>query len=106
MKPIRYHILLALAGGSLHGAEIRRRVDEDSGGAVTLYPAMLYGTLDELAAGGSIEEVAPPDVDPDQVRWRFYALTPAGRRALEAETRRLEAVIGRAHVALGTAQGV
>lgn len=103
MKAIRYHILLALAGGSLHGAEIRRRVEEESGGEVTLYPATLYGTLDELTRAGWIGEVAPEDVPPDQARWRFYALTPEGRQAVEAETVRLEAVVGRARAALETA---
>ncbi len=105
MKPIRYHILLALAGGAAHGAEIRRRVEDDSRGEVTLYPAMLYGTLDELTREGWISEVHPGDVDRDQRRWRFYALVAEGRRALEAETKRLEEVVGRARGALGTADG-
>lgn len=100
MKAIRYHILLALAGGSLHGAEIRRRVEEESDGAVVLYPASLYGTLDELTRAGWIDEV-DGDGSADRTRWRFYALTPAGRRALEEETVRLETVVGRARAALG-----
>lgn len=105
MKPHRYHILLALAGGALHGAEIRRRAEEDSSGAVRLYPAQLYGTLDELGAEGWIREVEPGAVQKDQVRWRFYALTPEGRRALEGETARLEAVLGHARGVLGAADG-
>ncbi len=105
MKPFRYHILLALAGGALHGAEIRRRAEEESGGAVTLYPAQLYGTLDELDAEGWIREVEPEAVQKDQARWRFYALTPEGRRALEDETARLEVVLGHARNMLGTAGG-
>lgn len=105
MKPFRYHILLALARGSLHGAEIRRRVERDSGGAVTLYPATLYGALEELAGEAWIREVEPDDVEGEQVRWRFYALTPAGRRVLEAETRRLENVLARARAALGAEGG-
>jgi DNA-binding PadR family transcriptional regulator len=100
MKPFRYHVLLALARGAVHGAEIRRRVEEDSDGAITLYPAQLYGTLDELAGEAWIREVEPEEVRKDQGRWRFYALTPAGRRALEAETARLEQVLGRARSAL------
>ena len=103
MKPYRYHILLALARGALHGAEIRRRVEEESTGAVTLYPAQLYGTLDELSAEGWIREVDPDDLEADQLRWRFYALTPAGKGALEAETNRLEEVLARARTALGAA---
>jgi DNA-binding PadR family transcriptional regulator len=105
VKTSRYHILLALASGSLHGAEIRRRVEEESAGEVTLYPAMLYGSLDDLASAGWIAEVDAADVDPEQVRWRFYALTPEGRVALEAETRRLEDVVGRARSALKAAHG-
>ena len=66
-------IFLALAGGAAHGAEIRRRVEDDSRGEVTLYPAMLYGTLDELTREGWISEVHPGDVDRDgagaSTRW-------------------------------------
>lgn len=105
MKPYRYHILLALGRGALHGAEIRRRVDEDSDGTVALYPAQLYGALDDLGTEGWIREVEPDEVPKEQVRWRFYALTPEGRRALEEETRRLEAVLGRARATLGTVDG-
>lgn len=105
MKPFRYHILLALACGSLHGAEIRRRAVAESAGAVTLYPATLYGTLDELAGKGWIREVEPDDMEASQIRRRFYALTPVGRRALEAETRRLEAVLTRAQAALRAVGG-
>jgi len=104
MKTSRYHILLALAGGALHGAGIRRRVDEESGGVVTLYPAMLYSALDELTQAGWIREVDEADAPPEQVRWRFYALTPEGHGALQAETRRLEQVLGRARAVLGGVQ--
>ncbi len=105
MKALRYHILLALAAGPIHGAEIRRRAEEESGGAVTLYPAMLYGSLDELAAEGWIVEVAPPREGSEQTRWRFYSLTAEGRRILETETGRLQAVVERARAALEAAQG-
>lgn len=105
MKPFRYHILLALARGSFHGAEIRRRVESESGGEVILYPATLYGTLDELAGEGWIQEVEPDRVEGANVRRRFYALTPIGRRALEAETRRLEDVLTRAKAALRAVGG-
>lgn len=105
MKPYRYHILLALARGSLHGAAIRRRVEAESGGEVILYPATLYGTLDELAGDGWIQEVEPDDVDKANVRRRFYALTPIGRHALEAETRRLEEILTRAKAALRAVGG-
>lgn len=100
MKPVRYHILLALADGAQHGAEVRRRVAEQSEAAVKVYPAMLYGSLDELTAVEWIRETEPPSPEPEQTRWRFYALTLEGRAALEAETKRLESVVARARASL------
>ena len=104
MKNVHYHIMVALAGGPIHGAEIRRQVDEQSGGSVTLYPAMLYGSLDDLTQKGWIEEV-PTEEGKNQPRWRFYRLTPAGFTAVEEETARLEALTARAKANLGTATG-
>lgn len=101
MKTTRYHILLALADQPLHGAEIQRRVEDQSEGTVTLYPAMLYGTLDELGDLGWIDEVEPEGGA--QARWRFYALTAVGRRALEGETARLETLVRRARARLEAA---
>lgn len=100
MKALRYHILLALADGPLHGAEIRRRAEEQSGGAVTLYPATLYGTLEELRDAGWIAETDSEEADGDRARWRFYALQPEGRLVLERETGRLEGVVAMARAAL------
>ena len=100
MKPVRYHMLLALADRPRHGAEVRRRVAEQSEGAVKVYPAMLYGSLDQLTDLGWTVETAPPAPETEQTRWRFYALTPAGRAALEAETSRLESVLARARTSL------
>jgi len=103
MNAYRYHILLALAHGEAHGAEIRRRVEDESAGELTLYPAMLYGTLDELSGLAWITEVEA--AGRERARWRVYSLLPEGRRALAAETARLEGVIGRARAALEAAEG-
>jgi DNA-binding PadR family transcriptional regulator len=100
MKAQRYHILLALTQGPLHGAEIRRRAEDQSGGAVTLYPATLYGTLEEMERAEWITETSPDGVGSDQTRWRFYELRPEGRLALERETTRLERVLSVAREAL------
>lgn len=104
MKPIPYNILVAVAGGPLHGAEIRRRVGEQSGGSVTLYPAMLYGSLDDMVKTGWIQET-PGEADRDQPRWRFYGITTAGTRILEEETSRLEALLALARTNLKGATG-
>jgi DNA-binding PadR family transcriptional regulator len=90
-----YLILLALADSDLHGLGIARAVQVLSDGETRLWPASLYGTLDELEAAGLIEELDDPRHRPaDQSeKKRFYRLTRAGHRALAAETDRLAALV-------------
>jgi DNA-binding PadR family transcriptional regulator len=90
MKPRWFHILLSLAAGPRHGLAVMREVRQSSNGAMHLWPATLYGSLDELMDLGWIQEIGaavrPPDTSE---RRRYYGLTRAGRAALESETRRL-----------------
>jgi DNA-binding PadR family transcriptional regulator len=95
MKNRVYLILLALADADLHGLGIARAVQDLSDGQTRLWPASLYGTLDELEEGGLIEELddlrrRPAD---ESEKKRFYRLTRAGHRALAAETDRLAALV-------------
>ena len=95
MKNRVYLILLALADSDLHGLGIARAVQELSDGRTRLWPASLYGTLDELTESGLIEELddnrrRPSD---ESEKKRFYRLTRAGHRALAAETARLAALV-------------
>jgi DNA-binding PadR family transcriptional regulator len=100
IKPHWYQILLALAGGAGHGAEIRRSIRERSGGAVEIYPAMLYGSLEDLLELGYIKE-QDDAADGPPGRRRCYVITGPGRRALAEETQRLEALTRAAREALG-----
>ena len=95
MKDRVYLILLALADSSLHGLGIARAVQELSDGRTRLWPASLYGTLDELTESGVIEELDDPRLRPadESGKKRFYRLTRAGHRALAAETDRLAALV-------------
>jgi DNA-binding PadR family transcriptional regulator len=90
-----YLILLALADSDLHGLGIARAVQELSGGRTRLWPASLYGTLEELNESGLIEELDDPRERPvdESEKKRFYRLTRAGHRALAAETDRLAALV-------------
>ena len=91
MKPHLFHILLALADRDLHGSGISKAVKTQSGGTVVLWPVTLYGSLSELGEEGLIEALrVPPDGESE--RRRYYRLTRAGRRALDAEARRLAAL--------------
>ena len=90
MKPHWYHILLSVAAGPRHGLAISREVRQSSNGGIRLWPATLYGTLEELSDLGWIEEIADAGRRPDaSERKRYYGLTRAGRTALDAETQRL-----------------
>lgn len=95
LKPRCYYILLSLADSDRHGQAIARDVLELSGGQVHLWPAALYGSLDELHEDGWIQEVderrgRPADASE---KHRIYRLTRAGRQVVAAETARLESLV-------------
>lgn len=95
LKKQWYHILLALAEGPAHGAEIRRRVRRNTRATLELYPAMLYGSLEDLVERGLVREVdekggRPPGVND---RYRYLDLTPSGRDLLRAETEEYREVV-------------
>ena len=104
LKQHWFYILLALAQGTTHGAEIRRRVALHTEGTLKLYPAMLYGSLEDLQDQGYIAEIDEQSGRPtgENERYRYYRLTPAGSSALAAETRRLEQVTRIAREAMAT----
>ena len=90
MKSHWYHILLSLAGGARHGLAVARDVRQSSSGAIRLWPATLYGSLEDLSDRGWIEEIHEASRRPDaSERKRYYGITRAGRMALDAETQRL-----------------
>jgi DNA-binding PadR family transcriptional regulator len=90
LKSHWYHILLSLAGGARHGLAVARDVRQSSNGGLRLWPATLYGSLEELSDLGWIEEIDDPGRRPDtSERKRYYGLTRTGRTALDNETQRL-----------------
>src|SRR5215471_7138893 len=88
LKPHLFYILLALADGERHGLAIARDVQSLSDGAVKLWPATLYGSLDELRARGWIEEL-PEHPEEESERRRYYRMTRPGRAILTDEAERL-----------------
>jgi DNA-binding PadR family transcriptional regulator len=94
LKPKVLHVLLAVADGPRHGYGIMQEVSGRTDGKVRLWPAALYGLLRELEKADFIEESdARPSARQDDERRRYYALTPHGKRVLDAEVRRLEAIV-------------
>jgi DNA-binding PadR family transcriptional regulator len=91
MKKPWFHILLSLAAADRYGADIQEDVRALSRGSVRLWPATLYGALEELCEAGLIRELASDEQpDPSGGRERFYRITPGGRDALGNEVERLE----------------
>jgi DNA-binding PadR family transcriptional regulator len=93
MTPATLHILLALAGGELHGYALMREVAAQSDGAVKLGPGTLYAALARMLDAGLIAEVDGPAGDE---RRRSYRLTARGRAAADAEVERLRGLVRRA----------
>lgn len=87
LKAHWFYILLALAEGDRHGLGIAREVQSLSDGRVRLWPATLYGSLDELRERRWIEELSDPRDRPEaeSERRRYYRLTRRGRQVLTAE---------------------
>ena len=91
-----YFALAALIDGPLHGYAIVRRAAELSDGAVRLSTGTLYALLDRAIDAG-LGVAGDSYVKGGRTR-RDYALTPAGRSELDAESQRLlhaSRVVGR-----------
>lgn len=105
MKRHWFYILLSVSSSVRYGSAIQEDVLKLSGGAVRLWPATLYGSLEELVERGWLAEV-PGDERPESIagRERFYRLTAAGRDALETEVERVERLAGVARARLAGGQ--
>lgn len=94
MKPNWFFILLSVSAAPRYGTAIQDDVRALSDGAVRLWPATLYGSLEELVEQAWLKEV-PDDERPDGIsgRERYYQITRGGRVALAKEAARLDALV-------------
>ena len=90
----QFHILLALTDGERHGYGIIQDVEQRTGGDMRLGTGTLYTAIARLVALGVIRDAGGDDRGD---RRRYYRLLPLGRAVLQAETRRLEALVRHAH---------
>ena len=86
------HILLALAGGDLHGYGIIQEVARHSDGHYRMGPGTLYDNLKKLMNAGLVAHVQNSGF-PGQEEKRLYTLTTDGRNCLSLEVDRLADVI-------------
>jgi transcriptional regulator len=80
------------AMGPLHGYGIARRIEQTSEDLLSINQGTLYPVLLRLEQEGSI--VSEWGVSENNRRARFYRITRAGRRELEAGARRWETTVG------------
>jgi DNA-binding PadR family transcriptional regulator len=94
LTPVVLHILLALSTEERHGYGIMKQAERESHGKVRMGPGTLYGSIGRMIEAGLIRESDKrPDPDLDDERRIYYAITGAGRRALEAELDRYREVV-------------
>jgi DNA-binding PadR family transcriptional regulator len=103
------HILLALAGGNLHGYGIIKEVASNSDGHYRLGPGTLYDNLKKLIDAGLVADV-PTNSSPRRTASakeddrRFFALTREGKDVLAREVDRLQGVVTKARARLQEAR--
>lgn len=76
-------VLKALSLGELHGLGVARRVEQITGDAFEVKPGSLFPALHRMEEAGWLS--AEWGESENRRRAKFYRLTPAGRRQLDAE---------------------
>jgi DNA-binding PadR family transcriptional regulator len=90
---LAFHILLALGDGPAHGYAIGKEIEARTDGRMDPTTGALYQALRRLTEDELVEPVAQPE-DVGDARRKYFAMTAAGRRAVAAEAKRLEALVG------------
>lgn len=90
LKPVDLELLLALAGGDLHGYGLVQAISEHTDGLVVLDPGNLYRVIKRLLADGLVAESDRREADDKR---KYYRITPLGGRVLAAELDRLRRLV-------------
>lgn len=85
--------LAALEAGPAHGLEILRRLEDAGSGALRLKEGSLYPALYRLENEGLVVAETEAAAGRRGAPRRVYALSPRGRRRLEAERARWNAFV-------------
>ena len=93
-------ILKALSLGELHGLGIARRVEQITKGTFQVKPGSLFPALHRMEEAGWLR--SSWGASENNRRAKYYALSAAGRRQLEAETEEWGKIAGAIALALRT----
>jgi PadR family transcriptional regulator, regulatory protein PadR len=96
-------ILKAVSLGPLHGYGVLLRIEQITGGALTVEQGALYPALYRLEHRGLLD--AEWGVSDNNRRARFYTLSPAGRASLREQTQSWSRVVAAMAAALNTRPG-
>ena len=108
LRPVEFHILVALAAEERHGYAIIQDAERLTDGEVRLEPGTLYRALHRMLKDGWVAECGRrpvrreshpgnrgPRSEHDERR-RYYRITPLGRRVASAEAERLARLVAAA----------
>jgi DNA-binding PadR family transcriptional regulator len=97
LRPVEFHVLLALAAEERHGYGILQEVAALTEGGLQIEPGTLYRALHRMLKDGwVVESSRRPAADLDDERRRYYRLTALGRRVATAEAERLARLVSAA----------
>jgi PadR family transcriptional regulator, regulatory protein PadR len=83
-------ILRSLVAGEKHGLGISRRIQQITGGTFVVKPGSLFPALHRMEEEGWISAVWGDSEN--NRRAKYYRLTKAGQKQLEAETKRWDRI--------------
>jgi DNA-binding PadR family transcriptional regulator len=94
LPPHDFHVLLALLEGPRHAYGLSTAVETGPDRGVRLEIGSLYRILSRLTQEGLIEDFASSATAAGhEARRRYYRITSFGRRVVQAEASRLDAVL-------------
>jgi DNA-binding PadR family transcriptional regulator len=93
LTPVSLAVLLALAGGEMHGYALMKEVEVQSEGRLAPGTGTLYAALQRMIEEGLIEESLRKRGRDEDARRRYYAMTRFGREVARAELARLARLI-------------
>lgn len=96
-------ILKAVSLGPLHGYGVLLRIQQISGGALTIEQGALYPALYRLEGQGLLD--SEWGTSENNRRAKFYRLTAAGRKRLRAETEGWNRIVAAMAAALNARSG-
>jgi DNA-binding PadR family transcriptional regulator len=93
LRSVEVDVLIAVADEPTHGYAILKQAEGRHGGHPGFEVPTLYRALRRMREAGLVRSLRDHGDESDDRRRQYWQATPLGRRVLEAEITRLEAVV-------------